>query len=366
MLYITLHNLHSWDKPHMTRAGDIAVATELSKAAETCVNVTAINQKDFEEIADLYSDARFKKKDSLEISKDLDSLTDQDIVLIPILEFTDLSNRDRRDQTLYFYQSLMKCDAEVAIMNIHHNKDFYLKQIENCKDREIAEAVESLLNRCVYIVHDECMKLSRFDSRFIEQIVYFDQKKIKSLTVPDLEGKTLSFYRPASFKGFSIWCEETKNRNDLVIVSNVKFNPRLKESLESVKDRCKIVEDLNVDLSKVDKNLIISSAYDTDSNEFERLTKSSKDCLNTTDYDYLRDLNNGSEVDYLIIENAMFEAVYAGLPLRWSSISISKMPRNARSEALMLNEMSLDEQVEYFKEKYNARKTVEYLKGLVK
>ena len=77
-------------------------------------------------------------------------------------------------------------------------------------------------------------------------------------------------------------------------------------------------------------------------------------------------MNDGSEVDYLIIENAMFEAVYAGLPLRWSSISISKMPRKAGSEALMLNEMSLDEQVEYFKEKYNARKTVEYLKGLVK
>ena len=366
MLYITLHNLHAWGKPHMTRAGDIAVATELAKAAETCVNVTAITQKDFDEVKSLYSDCRFEKKDNSSIETDLKSLTDQDVVLIPILEFTDLSNRDRRDQTLYFYQSLLDTDAEVAIMNIHHDKDFYLKQIDDCKDEEIARVVRDLLSRCVYIVHDDCMKLDQFDSRFIEQIVYFDQKKIKSSTVPDPDGKTLSFYRPASFKGFSNWCEEAKNRDDLVIVSNVKFNPHLKEALDSVKDRCDLVEDLNVDLSKVKRNLIISSAYDTDSEEFERLTEHSKDCLNTTDYDYLRSLNDGLEVDYLIIENAMFEAVYAGLPLRWSEISISKMPSKARSEALKLNAMSLSEQVDYFKDKYNAHKTVEYLRGLKK
>lgn len=366
MLYITLHNLHAWGKPHMTRAGDIAVATELAKAADTCVNVTAVTQKDFDEVKSLYSDCRFEKKDNSSIETDLKSLTDQDVVLIPILEFTDLSNRDRRDQTLYFYQSLLDTDAEVAIMNIHHDKDFYLKQIDDCKDEEIAKVVRDLLDRCVYVAHDDCMKLDQFDSRFIEQIVYFDQKKIKSSTVPDPDGKTLSFYRPASFKGFSNWCEEAKNRDDLVIVSNVKFNPHLKEALDSVKDRCDLVEDLNVDLSKVKRNLIISSAYDTDSEEFERLTEHSKDCLNTTDYDYLRSLNDGLEVDYLIIENAMFEAVYAGLPLRWSEISISKMPSKARSEALKLNAMNLSEQVDYFKDKYNAHKTVEYLRGLKK
>ena len=366
MLYITLHNLHAWGKPHMTRAGDIAVATELAKAADTCVNVTAITQKDFDEVKSLYSDCRFEKKDNSSIETDLKSLTDRDVVLIPILEFTDLSNRDRRDQTLYFYQSLLDTDAEVAIMNIHHDKDFYLKQIDDCKDEEIAKVVRDLLDRCVYVVHDDCMKLDQFDSRFIEQIVYFDQKKIKSSTVPDPDGKTLSFYRPASFKGFSIWCEETKNRDDLVIVSNVRFNRHLKEELESVKDRCGIVDTLDVDISKVDGNLIISSAYNTDSEEFERLTEHSKDCLNTTDYDYLRSLNDGLEVDYLIIENAMFEAVYAGLPLRWSEISISKMPSKARSEALKLNAMNLSEQVDYFKDKYNAHKTVEYLRGLKK
>ena len=366
MLYITLHNLHAWGKPHMTRAGDIAVATELAKAANTLVNVTAINQKDFDEVKSLYSDCRFEKKDNYSIENDFKSLTDQDVVLIPILEFTDLSNRDRRDQTLYFYQSLLETDAEVAIMNIHHDKYFYLKQIESCEDQEVAEAVKSLLNKCVYIVHDECMKLDRLDSRFIEQIVYFDDKKIKSTEVPDSNGKTLSFYRPASFKGFSIWCEETKNRNDLVIVSNVKFNPHLKETLESVKDRCKIVETFDVDFDDLDKNLIISSAYDVDSVEFERLTSQSKDCLNTTDYDYLKELNDGLDVDYLIIENAMFEAVYAGLPLRWSEISISKMPSKAKSEAMKLNSMNLDEQVEYFKSKYSAFRTIEYLKGLVK
>lgn len=366
MLYITLHNLHAWGKPHMTRAGDIAVATELAKAADTCVNVTAITQKDFDEVKSLYSDCRFEKKDNSSIETDLKSLTNQDVVLIPILEFTDLSNRDRRDQTLYFYQSLLGTDAEVAIMNIHHDKDFYLKQIDSCKDKEIAKVVKDLLNRCVYIVHDDCMKLEEFDSRFIEQIVYFDERKMKSLVVPDSKGKTLSFYRPASFKGFSIWCEETKNRNDLVIVSNVRFNPHLKDQLESVKDRCEIVDTLDVDISKFDGNLIISSAYDTDSTEFERLTASSKDCLNTTDYDYLKSINDDLDVDYLIIENAMFEAVYAGLPLRWSEISISKMPGKARSDALKLNSMNLEEQIEYFKNKYSAGKTVEYLKGLKK
>ena len=50
MLYITLHNLHSWGKSHMTKAGDICVASELSKSDNSSVHVAAISDKDLFEV----------------------------------------------------------------------------------------------------------------------------------------------------------------------------------------------------------------------------------------------------------------------------------------------------------------------------
>lgn len=359
MLYITLHNLHSWGKQHMTKAGDICVASELAKSDDSVVHVAAISDKDLSEVKSLYEDTKFDK-----IDDHLPELTKSDVVLVTMLEFSDLSDKYRRTKTKEFYEWLLKTEAVVAVMNIHHDKEFYLRQIETIEDKEISELARKILDRCVYIVHDPCMKLDQYDSRFIEQIVYFDRNKLKNREERK-EGRTLSFYRPASFKGFCIWAEESKLRKDLLLISNVLYNPRLKETLDDISDNVVVFESFE-DYEEVDKSAIISQPYSVESEVFQKMISLSKDCMNTTDYIYLLNLNDGMKPDYLIIENAMIEAVYNGLPLRWSEKSISTMDSQAKKEALRYNQMSLAEQIEYLSEKFDADKTVKYLKGLSK
>lgn len=359
MLYITLHNLHAWGKEHMTKAGDICVASELSKADNSAVHVAAISDIDLSEIEKLYDDTKFEKIDDR-----LPKLSKSDVVLVTMLEFSDLSDEYRRSKTKEFYEWLLDIEATVAVMNIHHDKDFYLRQIEVIEDKEISDLARKILDKCVYIVHDPCMMLDQFDSRFIEQIVYFDKNKIKPREERK-EGRTLSFYRPASFKGFCIWAEESKSRKDLLLISNVLYNPRLKGTLEEISQDVVIFEEFE-DFEEVDKSAIISQPYSVESEVFQKMISISKDCMNTTDYIYLLNLNDGMKPDYLIIENAMIEAVYNGLPLRWSEKSISTMDRFAANEARMYNRMSLNEQIKYLSEKFDADKTVKYLKGLSK
>ena len=86
MLYITLHNLHAWGKEHMTKAGDICVASELSKTDNSAVHVAAISDKDLSEIEKLYEDTKFEKIDDR-----LPKLSKSDVVLVTMLEFSDLS-----------------------------------------------------------------------------------------------------------------------------------------------------------------------------------------------------------------------------------------------------------------------------------
>lgn len=359
MLYITLHNLHSWGKQHMTKAGDICVASELAKSDNSVVHVAAISDNDLSEVKNLYNDTKFDKIDDR-----LPELKKSDVVLVTMLEFSDLSDEYRRLKTKEFYEWLLKVEAVVAVMNIHHDKEFYLRQIETIEDKEISELAKRILEECVYIVHDPCMKLDQYDSRFIEQIVYFDRNKIKDRYEKN-EGRTLSFYRPASFKGFCIWAEESKSRKDLLLISNVLYNPRLKDTLEEISDKVLVFKEFE-DYEDVDKSAIISQPYNVESEIFQKMIEISKDCMNTTDYIYLLNLNDGMKPDYLIIENAMIEAVYNGLPLRWSEKSILTMDDSAKKEALLYNSMNLVEQIEYLSNKFDAAKTVEYLKGLSK
>ena len=363
MLYITLHNLHAWGKKNMTKAGDICVASELAKAARSSVNVIATSKNDFNQVQDLYNDTRFNLIEKINDS-DLSRATDSDVIVVPILEFSDLLDQYRRRETLEFYDLLSKTSAKVVVMNIHHNKNFYLNQIKDC-DTIVKDLVSKILRKCVYLVHDPCMKIDSLDSRFVEQIVYFDRSKIEEEIQTKLFGKHLSFYRPASFKGFNIWAKDAVSSDDMILISNVLYNQHLSEQISQLKDKVDIFERFE-DYVDNGRSAIISRPYNTESEEFKQFVEMSVDCLNTTDYDYLREQNDNEEVDYLIIENAMLEAVYAGLPLRWSKSSIDRMEVNAASEAEKYNSMDLEEQIEYLSEKFDARKTVEFLENLAK
>ena len=361
MLYITLHNLHDWGKGVMTKGGEISVAAELAKSSDSFVHVTGTSRPDFAQVQALYPDTKFKLENN-NISEDLATLSEKDVVLIPILSFGELSNPARRSLVLSFYKALAKTKAVVAVMNICHTKHFYRDQLDGIDDEEIANLVQRILKKCVYIPHDPSMFVDSYNCEFSEQIVYFDRFKVKTLKQKN-EGVTLSFFRPARFKGFNIWAKETKHRNDLVLVSNVMMSSSLSKIAESLK-KVEIIDDIK-DYKPSDRPVIISQSYDIETPEFQALFDESKDFLITTDYNHLAEQNNNHKPEYLIIENAMFDAVYNGLPLRWSEISIQTMSDYAAIEANMLNAMTLEEQVNYFTEKFSALDTVEFLKGLV-
>ena len=363
MLYITLHNLHAWGKKNMTKAGDICVASELAKASQSSVNVIATSKNDFDQVQDLYSDTKFNLIEKINDS-DLSRATDSDAIVVPILEFSDLLDDYRRRETLEFYDLLAETPAKVVVMNIHHNKNFYFNQIKDC-DTIVKDLVSKILRKCVYLVHDPCMKIDSLDSRFVEQIVYFDKSKIQEEIQTKLFGKHLSFYRPASFKGFNIWSKDAVSSDDMILISNVLYNQHLSGQIEQLKNKVDIFERFE-DYVDRGRSAIISRPYNVESEEFKIFVEMSVDCLNTTDYEYLREQNDNEEVDYLIIENAMLEAVYAGLPLRWSKSSIDRMESCAAQEAGKYNDMSLDEQIEYLSKKFDARRTVEFLENLTK
>ena len=360
MLYITLHNLHDWGKGVMTKGGEISVAAELAKSSDSFVHVTGTSRPDFAQVQALYPDTKFKLENN-NISEDLATLTEKDVVLIPILSFGELSNPARRSLVLSFYKALAKTKAVVAVMNICHTKHFYRDQLDGIDDEEISNLVQRILKKCVYIPHDPSMFVDSYNCEFSEQIVYFDRSKVKTLK-QKRKGVTLSFFRPARFKGFNIWAEETKHRNDLVLVSNVMMSSSLSKIAESLK-KVEIIDDIK-DYTPSDRPVIISQSYDIETPEFQALFDDSKDFLVTTDYNHLAEQNHGHKPEYLIIENAMFDALYNGLPLRWSSFSIQTMSDYAAIEATMLNAMTLEEQVNYFTEKFSALDTVEFLKGL--
>lgn len=360
MLYITLHNLHDWGKGVMTKGGEISVAAELAKSSDSFVHVTGTSRPDFVQVQALYPGTKFKLENN-NISEDLATLTEKDVVLIPILSFGELSNPARRSLVLSFYKALAKTKAVVVVMNICHTKHFYRDQLDGIDDEEIANLVQRILKKCVYIPHDPSMFVDSYNCEFSEQIVYFDRSKVKTLK-QKRKGVTLSFFRPARFKGFNIWAEETKHRNDLVLVSNVMMSSSLSKIAESLK-KVEIIDDIK-DYTPSDRPVIISQSYDIETPEFQALFDDSKDFLVTTDYNHLAEQNHGHKPEYLIIENAMFDALYNGLPLRWSSFSIHTMSEYAAIEATMLNAMTLEEQVNYFTEKFSALDTVEFLKGL--
>lgn len=360
MLYITLHNLHDWGKGVMTKGGEISVAAELAKSSDSFVHVTATSRGDFSQIQELYPDAKFKLENN-NIVEDLATLTEKDVVLIPILSFGELSNPARHALVLSFYRALAKTKAVVAVMNICHTKDFYKDQMDGICDDEISSLVQRILKKCVYIPHDPSMFIDAYSCEFCEQIVYFDPNKVKTLRQKET-GTTLSFFRPARFKGFNLWTKEAERRNDLVLVSNVMMSYSLSQIAESLKN-VEILNDIK-DYAPSDRPVIISQSYDIETPEFQALFRESKDFLVTTDYNHLAEQNHYHKPEYLIIENAMFDAVYNGLPLRWSEFSIQTMSEYAALEAIMLNAMTLEEQVYYFNEKYSAANTVSFLKGL--
>lgn len=362
MLYITLHNLHTWGKTYMTKAGDICVAASLAESTEEkTVHVAATSDHNLSEIKDLYRSVKFKKFDA-------SNLSNEDVVVIPILEFSRII-ADTRDELVKFYQDLLDSDAKLIVMNIHHNRLFYRKTIDSIDDQEVADLVEKILRKCIYLVHDECMKLEEYNSEFIEQIVFYDESKMREIDFDQNRRIGLTFYRPSSFKGFNLWLEETeKEKTDrLVAVCNTSANPKYHALVDEYESKGLITVYRSIYdylMHPCDGHALISSPYNIDSAAFQSLIRKSWYCLNTTDYNVLAQLNDGEKPDYLILENAMFDASLNGLTLRWTDSSIATMPERTAIMCSGLNEMTHVEQSVFFSQKYNAENYLKKIEGI--
>ncbi len=357
MIYITLHNLHTWGKSHMTKAGDICVAASLAGASDhKTVHVAATNDKNLDEVRDLYPEVRFEKFDN-------SLVTEKDAIVVPIMEFSRIVE-DTRDELVQFYKDLLDSKAKLFVMNIHHNKEFYKKTIDTGEDREIAELVSKILDRCHYLTHDDCMNLERYDSECIQQIVFYDKEAIRDVKFADKRDIALTFYRPSSFKGFNLWLEQTRieDRFKLVAVCNTKVNKKYDDLVQEYLADGLITkyDTINEYLSDDCKgHALISAPYSIEDENFQELIRRSSYCLNTTDYNVLADLNEGVAPDYLILENAMFDASMHRLPLRWTMSSIETMPTSTKFDCVLTNSLTHEEQVELFDALFNAKKYLE-------
>lgn len=360
MIILTLHNLHTWGKSSMTKAGDICVAASLAeKNQDKTVYVAATAEHVIEEVRDLYRDVKFEEIDFSKITSD-------DKIVVPILEFSRILS-ETRDQLAKFYRDLLETDAQLLVMNIHHNQSFYLDTLSNCGDEEIKDLVYKILKKCKYIVHDECMKIDDLDSVFVEQIVFYDKSKIKDVRFEEERDIVLTFYRPSRFKGFNLWLKETETSEDkLVAICNTSANPKYHQLVDEYEYRGLITVYRNIAdylENPCEGHALISAPYSIESEDFQRLLLKCKSCLSTTDYDVLKELNSFVP-DYLILENAMFDASVHQLPLRWTESSMSKMRQFTREYCKRLNSMSHSEQSDHFEEKYGAAKFLQALEVL--
>ena len=357
MIYITLHNLHTWGKKHMTKAGDICVAASLAGASDhKTVHVAATNGKNLDEVRDLYPEVRFEKFDNSVI-------TANDAIIVPIMEFSRILE-DTRDELVQFYKDLLDSKAKLFVMNIHHNKEFYKKTIESGEDREVVELVDKILERCHYLTHDDCMNLERYDSECIQQIVFYDKDAIRDVQFANNRDIALTFYRPSSFKGFNLWLEQTKIENRLKLVAvcntsvNKKYDSLVKEYIaEGLITKYETISEYLID--PCEGHALISAPYSIEDADFQELIRRSLYCLNTTDYNVLADLNEGVKPDYLILENAMFDASMHQLPLRWTMSSIDTMPVSTKFDCILTNSLDFEEQVELFDALFNAKTYLE-------
>lgn len=360
MIYITLHNLHTWGKSHMTKAGDICVAASLAEQLpDKTVYVAATQKQDLNEVQELYRDVKFEKFDTRDIKTD-------DVIVIPILEISRIPD-DNRDDLIQFYSDVLSTRAKIFVMNIHHNKEFYRKTLGSCQDRLVANLASKILESCIYLTHDECMNLNqRYNSHCIEQIVFFDQSKFKDVNFYKNRDLLLTFYRPSSFKGFNLWLEEVKRSrsNKHVAVCNTKVNAKYDELVKKYESDgiITVYETIHEYLSHPCENsALISAPYSIESDDFQELIRRSRYCLNTTDYNVLAELNDGEKPDYLVLENAMFDASLHGLALRWSPGSLATMPKLLSHKCILLCFLSAEQQRQYFSEVYNAER---YLKEI--
>lgn len=360
-IIVTLHNVHRFGKPYLTKAGDLNVAADIVNALGTnVIYYSAIDDVDVDSLKRLYSIDYVKSS-----TETFNSLTENDLILIPMLSLSRLDDESVVKELTEFYTAIGNSKAKIAILNVCRQKIDYEEMFDDSM-AALKEAFKLMMSKAIYIVHDETMLDSRYNSvKSPTQLLWYDSSKLTHKDFTNDLHRYLSFYRPSRFKGINNWIEEVRSNKDnsYCLVCNTKINSKIDEFVNSAQDDSfEIVDDIVSASLAIQDNRSVLARTSFNFDDMPGIASNFDYYLNTTDYNALA--SEGVIPDYLIIEYVMFEALYLGLPNRWSEFSIASMPPKAAEEAKLLNEMTLEEQSAYFEMKFNVTDFIEFLKSL--
>lgn len=361
MIVTTLHNVHRFGKPYLTKAGDLNVAADIVNALGTdAIYYSAIDDDDVESLKRLYSIEYIKSSEDL-----FNSLNEDDVILIPMISLSRLDDESVVKDLTKFYKMIANSKAKVAILNVCRQKIDYSSMFDESLS-SLKKAFESMMSKAFYIVHDETMLDDRYNSiKSPTQLLWYDASKLKHREFTNDLHRYLSFYRPSRFKGINNWIEEVRSNknNSYCLVCNTKINSEIDNFVNDAQDDLfEIVDDIVSASSAIQDNHSVLARTSFNLDEMSCIASNFDYYLNTTDYNALA--SEGVIPDYLIIEYVMFEALYLGLPNRWSEFSIASMPPKAAEEARLLNQMTLEEQSSYFDRKFNVTDFIAFLNSL--
>lgn len=369
-------NVHTWGKPTITKSGDLdficSLAEEYARRQgqfEYDIEYRCI--ENLEDIKVLYPKANF-----VPFMRNHD-----DCYIVPILDARGGRFADSKLAT--FFEELS--EVNFVTFDIVHKTDFYPKQIKQLKDQGkigLADALQKALlsAKSIGLFHPS-RRLEIFDItgdtsqyHYFGDLVTYQANREKDLVFgKPCKLKFITFNRPADYKGYHLWLKRMLDRPDLANesvyicridmlkdidfinkeVAKCGFNYEKFHTFSSITQFLKALPNIPND----GMPRIIVSEYFPETESFKRLISNIETYMVNTDYEY-------SIEDYLVFENALVNSVYDGLALRWNPYSIQSM-RNvhgqnskAAQEAEYLNNLNVEEQREYLKDRLSLSKFV--------
>lgn len=367
---LSIHNIHTWGKPLLTRSGDINILEDIANNArernlegsDTINEVVyaAISDDNLKQLHHLYPTLKFTHFEDFETHGD-------EVFIMPMI--------DTRGQEDHFKQELKRFYSFISnydhvVMNICRQDDYYANLIESIQDDSLKLEVSKLLSTSkAYMTHHPTNSVEPFEE--LEQVSHSSNQLLSfsfkdNLQMNDhAQHKSIVFNRPSSMKGFPLWLAHVLDEKhykqdyaDTLYVGNISglskideikaiFEKKYQKPFDEIVEIHDSIESFNQ--SKVsDKPQIINSGYQQ--HEIEELAKDYTTFIVSSDYNHISG-------DYVMIEYAMLEALQYGLRLRWSQTSIRSMVDNYKFEAaktaLRFNALSYEEQVEHFKRAYS-------------
>lgn len=395
---LTAHNLHSWNKPCMTKSGDLdlslSIANELKKRQSPHERQQAYpiiyggcDENAIKDLKKLYPDLMFIHYSKYKVDKN-------QTLIMPTLDYRMNTNIE---DLKAFYKWALKFKR--VIFDISHYSYYYRDIIQLCEDRELKRLLIKLFEDAHLYTHTTKLPNSAYRSELKESDINLQKLEIGYLGqmcfyVP--EDKTnrshnhyakypenVTFNRMSRFKGFEFWVQEMLDEPEKatksVYIGNLSSYPehcmemfyrQLKaigfegglnhfHIFNSIKEYLEAYQDEDNDVHKYALPTIISSVYDHDDPLFKELLRNAKTCLVATNYHVL----DRDQEPYVVIENAMFHALASGLKLRWVDESVNSFMDTfgqckTLAELNQLNHLGLEEQRAYFSKHFSAAKFV--------